>query len=373
MAARDRSLAVVAPFLASQWHPSLNRGRSAATTPVSSSGLVWWLGWCGHAWQESPSRRARTGAGCPVCTGERTRPGINDLATTDPGLAARWDRWAAVRVPELTYGVRTASGEEIVAADAVLTAIHPWHLGTFVDDLDPKLLRSARQRKTSPFSVFGLHGVLDAPMRAKAGSELDKSIWNTMSSPRFSTMVESLDDLRRGRLPRVPVLSGGCPSNVDPSRAPGDGRAVLHLYCLSTYNLADGGPQRWENIKEEAARQLLERVGDFYDGVDPDAVDSLEIVTPLDHERDTSSMVDGDLGGLAMFSNQIGGLRPTPELSQYAVPGAQGLYLTGPFMHPGQGVNGGGRAVAIKMFKDLGLDFSEISRRSPAGFAAVTG
>jgi len=102
LAARDRSLAVVAPFLASQWHPSLNRGRSAATTPVSSSGLVWWLGWCGHAWQESPSRRARTGAGCPVCTGERTRPGINDLATTDPGLAARWDRWAAVRVPELT-------------------------------------------------------------------------------------------------------------------------------------------------------------------------------------------------------------------------------------------------------------------------------
>ncbi len=69
---------------------------------MSSSGLVWWLGWCGHAWQESPSRRARTGAGCPVCTGERTRPGINDLATTDPGLAARWDRWAAVRVPELT-------------------------------------------------------------------------------------------------------------------------------------------------------------------------------------------------------------------------------------------------------------------------------
>lgn len=82
-------------------------------------------------------------------------------------------------------------------------------------------------------------------------------------------------------------------------------------------------------------------------------------------------MVNGDLGGLAMFSNQIGGLRPTPELSQYAVPGAQGLYLTGPFMHPGQGVNGGGRAVAIRVFADLGLDFSQIGGRPATAVTAA--
>lgn len=86
------SIAEASPLLAGQWHPWLNRGRSPASTRVSLSRPVWWLGACGHEWQESPSRRFRKGVGCPVCSGERTRPGVNDLATTDPVLAARWSR-----------------------------------------------------------------------------------------------------------------------------------------------------------------------------------------------------------------------------------------------------------------------------------------
>jgi hypothetical protein len=35
----------------------------------------------------------------------------------------------------------------------------------------------------------------------------------------------------------------------------------------------------------------------------------------------------------------------------------EGLYLVGPFMHPGGGVYGAGRATAIRMFDDLGIDF----------------
>jgi hypothetical protein len=33
------------------------------------------------------------------------------------------------------------------------------------------------------------------------------------------------------------------------------------------------------------------------------------------------------------------------------------LYLVGPFMHPGGGVFGAGRATAIKMFEDMGMNF----------------
>ena len=258
-------------------------------------------------------------------------------------------------------GVRTQDGEEIGARDAVVAAFHPHHLERFVDGLSPELLRSARQTKLSPYTAFGIHAVLDEPMRAKVGPEIDRSVWNTLCTPSLALTTQSLDDLRRGRLPKLPVLEAGCPSNVDPTRAPAGG-AVLHLFSLSTYNLADGGPDRWEQIKDEVADRLLARVGDFFDGVGPDSIRSREIVTPLDHERDTPSFVGGDIGGLAMYGNQMGGLRPTPELSQYAVPGVEGLYLTGPFMHPGSGVNGGGRAVAIRMFADLKLDFAEISQ-----------
>jgi hypothetical protein len=53
-----------------------------------------------------------------------------------------------------------------------------------------------------------------------------------------------------------------------------------------------------------------------------------------------------------MSAAQIGMSRPTPALAQYGVPGVKGLCLAGPFMHPGGGVWGGGRPVAINVLKD---------------------
>jgi phytoene dehydrogenase-like protein len=55
-------------------------------------------------------------------------------------------------------------------------------------------------------------------------------------------------------------------------------------------------------------------------------------------------------------------MRPTPELAQYRVPGAEGLYLAGPFMHPGGGITGGGRAVAMRVMEDLKVDYGKVIR-----------
>lgn len=74
-------------------------------------------------------------------------------------------------------------------------------------------------------------------------------------------------------------------------------------------------------------------------------------------------MVRGDVHGAAPFFYQSGGHRPTPELGQYKVPGVERLYLVGPFMHPGGGVYGAGRATAIKMCGDLKIDFDRLTRR----------
>lgn len=43
----------------------------------------------GHEYRASPAARAR-GGGCVYCTGRAVLPGFNDLATTDPELAAAW-------------------------------------------------------------------------------------------------------------------------------------------------------------------------------------------------------------------------------------------------------------------------------------------
>src|SRR5580658_3610794 len=58
----------------------------------------------------------------------------------------------------------------------------------------------------------------------------------------------------------------------------------------------------------------------------------------------------------------IDGHRPTADLAQYAVPGVERLYLVGPFLHPGGGVYGAGRATAMKMMHDLHLDFDKVAR-----------
>ena len=86
--------------------------------------------------------------------------------------------------------------------------------------------------------------------------------------------------------------------------------------------------------------------------------------TPLDVQRYSPTFQGGDVGGVGKFFYQIGGHRPTPELSQYAVPGVDRLYLAGTFMHPPGGVTGGGRATAIKMFADLGMDFDKVVGRA---------
>ncbi len=77
--------------------------------------------------------------------------------------------------------------------------------------------------------------------------------------------------------------------------------------------------------------------------------------------------VDGadDVHGCAPFFYQSAGHRPTPDLSQYTVPGVERLYLVGPFMHPGGGVYGAGRATAIRMFDDLKLNFERVAAARP--------
>lgn len=261
-------------------------------------------------------------------------------------------------------GVRTGDGGELRAADAVLASIHPHLLGDLVEGLDAEIARRAARTKLAPYTGFVIHAALEEPIRFKAG-EMDEIPVNTLTDGSYEHVIHAFDELRRGRLPAVPLLGAGCPSSLDPSRAPA-GRAVLHLFSMTTRHLADGGAQRWEAIKEEMADRLLDRLSEFTTNFDRDAVIAREIVTPLGHEIDTPSFTGGDITGIAMYSHQMGGMRPTPELSGYAVPGVEGLYLVGPFMHPGGGVCGGGRPVAIKMFEDLGMDFERFGSRGVA-------
>lgn len=253
-------------------------------------------------------------------------------------------------------GVRTADGELVGARDAVVGCIHPHHLDRFVDGLDPELLRAARQVQLSPFTGFAVHASLEEPIHYRVPG-VDMSVLNTLTRPSLAEMYDAYDDLRRGRLPERPLMCAGCTSVEDPSRAPA-GRAVLHVFCQVPYHLADGGPERWHALRDSYADEVLARLAEFTTNLSPDIVRARHVVTPADHEVSSPSFAGGDILGAAMYGYQSGSLRPVPQLSDYRVPGVDRLYLAGPFMHPGGGITGGGRATAITVFEDLGLDQS---------------
>jgi hypothetical protein len=83
-------------------HPALAAEADGWNPAEVSAGSGKVLGWrCdeGHQWTARVGSRAGEGVGCPVCAGREVVPGVNDLATTNPKLAAQalgWDPAAIV-------------------------------------------------------------------------------------------------------------------------------------------------------------------------------------------------------------------------------------------------------------------------------------
>lgn len=85
-------LATTHPELAAQWHPTKNGELTPQQVSRGYRQKVWWLGECGHEWQARPNNRTNTEhpSGCSVCAARTIVPGVNDLATLYPEIAAQW-------------------------------------------------------------------------------------------------------------------------------------------------------------------------------------------------------------------------------------------------------------------------------------------
>lgn len=253
--------------------------------------------------------------------------------------------------------------EVYMARDAVIASIHPKRLDKFVDGLDDGLLTRAKRTKRSPMSLVQVHLALKEQLQFFAGPEIEQTQMIHYSSVEtVDDMLQQLDDIRYGRLPKSPLLAGQDQTRVDPSRAPA-GAGILPLAAFASYDLP-GGAETWDAVKDEFADLCIEKARHFMCNLTPDNIIARHIKTPLDHERHSpNSFVEGDVHGIGGYFFQNGGLRPTPELAQYRVPGVERLYLVGPFMHPGGSVFGGGRNTVMNVFHDLKLDFDKVAAR----------
>ncbi|MET3354332.1 UNVERIFIED_ORG: phytoene dehydrogenase-like protein [Xanthobacter viscosus] len=260
-------------------------------------------------------------------------------------------------------GVEMADGRRINARKLVLASVHPHLLDEFLGGGLPDRLKAlAKGVKLSSYSAMNTHYALKHPPQFIGGNKVAGSYIVEGMPASLDDFRRSFDDYRYGRLPHVSTLCIGVSTNLDQSRAP-DGMATLYLYNFMPYDLADGGAERWDEIKDEVANWMLEELRKYTTNMGDDNIIARAIDSPLDMERSSKSFVGGDFHGGALNMNQFSGRRPFPEISNYTVPGFERFYLTGPFMHPGGGVFGGGRATAVKIFQDLGLDLQAVLSR----------
>ena len=257
-------------------------------------------------------------------------------------------------------GVVLADGERLEATRAVVANVHPWLLGDLVKGVDAGVVRRARATRLSSFGALNSHWALKEAPRYKAGSEVDQA---AVVEPTVSDMQEfrrHYYQLQHGQIPESMNGSVHCHSRYDRTRVLGGQGAALYLYHFVPFELAGHGIEHWDVVKDEVKSEIMRRLQPYTTNMSEDNILASYVETPYDMNKWSPSFQKGDIFGIGTYIDQWMGRRPTPDLAQYRVPGIQGLFLAGPFMHPGGAVTGGGRATAIQVLGDLGINYNKL-------------
>lgn len=102
--ARFNDLATALPSLSAEWDYVNNGPIKPTDVTRGSRKSIWWVcRKCGSSYKSSVANRAK-GSGCPVCCGKQVVAGLNDLASTNPQLAAEWnyDKNGSLKPEEVT-------------------------------------------------------------------------------------------------------------------------------------------------------------------------------------------------------------------------------------------------------------------------------
>jgi phytoene dehydrogenase-like protein len=261
-------------------------------------------------------------------------------------------------------GVLLASGEQILAKDAVLANIHPWRLNELLPGaVDPEIVRAARGTKLSNHGALNQQIALKEWPRYKAGNDArwQESLCIEFVRKDLLGMRKVFDQYRYGEIPKthlspLTILN----SRKDPTRAPSPDHCAMYLYHFAPMELQRGGLNGWSDYGQAFADAIWEDYKSYTTNIDDSKIIARHIETPLDHHRHSMNMMHGDIFGLGMTAGQLLGRRPIVELAQYQIPGLENLYLAGPTQHPGGTVTFGGRATAMKMLMDWKIDLSKV-------------
>jgi phytoene dehydrogenase-like protein len=206
-------------------------------------------------------------------------------------------------------------------------------------------------------SMFCVYLALGSPVRWRAAG------WDPSVERCFAVSVcESLDvlddnasDCRLGVPPRRPGLFTVHPSIFEPSLCP-PGAESTFCEQIAPYDLRDGGPAAWEEVKGDYAATVLDRWRPYVtDGLDDANIVGRYISSPIDIERVMPSMRHGDWNHGEMSQDQLGVFRPFHEWRPYRT-AFDNVYLCGASTHPGGSIGGAcGYNAANAVADDLGI------------------
>jgi phytoene dehydrogenase-like protein len=248
----------------------------------------------------------------------------------------------------------------------VVSTIHIKHLV----DMAPKaewgdLFVQGVEQWQPGFTLFAAHYALKEPPLYPVGDERRPVVAAGLGESS-DNMLRLMGDIRRGKIHQdPPSMLVVCSTVADPSRAP-DGGHTLKVLSFFPYELADGGPARWDEIREEVAQRNLDYLRRFAPNLTDDKVLGRLVESPLDLERRNSHNWHGTCHGGDLAPAQSGDSRPVPGWASHRMP-IPGLYQTGATTHPGGSVSGGpGRNCAWVVLDDLGIPLESVIAKKEA-------
>jgi phytoene dehydrogenase-like protein len=233
-------------------------------------------------------------------------------------------------------GVGTRAGE-IQARQAVVAQIHPHVLERLVDGSEPPAIVAAKKTKLFEYSLFVVHVAMEKPLECRASNIAYQVVMNTICPGSVESLLKSYDGFDQGKIPEDLIIRASIISNAETTRAP-PGKSLLHAMVMVRADNAEVGFHGLHKMKDKVTCKVFRFLSKYVQDLTPDQIRGYPAVSSRYHEGDSSSFQGGDICGLSMAVDQMGAARPTPALAKYRVPGIDGLYLPGPFMHPEGGV-----------------------------------
>jgi len=256
-------------------------------------------------------------------------------------------------------GVRLESGEEIMAKKMCVADLH-------IKQVFPNMVSGAdlpvgfsnkvqRLRHASYMAFQQSVALKEAPKYTCDDPAPNQAFFVEFAPDNMLDFCRLFDNLEYGIPGIAPLVS--VPTLFDSTRAP-EGKHIMYLYEYAPYNLKDGGPGRWDEIKEQFADEIYDYVSKYCTNMSRENIIGRWIMSPTDLERINPAMINGDIGHIGSYAEQMMGDRPLPYYN-YKTP-VDNLMMCGPSTHPGCGVTCGGRAAATAILEEMGKDISDI-------------